>query len=238
MSEQINRARSDLKNQFEAKMEYLESLEELSNSSAYRCEDGDWEFLEKFGILFKKYFSHLNDTHLKEASVDLLKKWSAKLDNWRDSERISYCNAFQKILVHLSEDQQSTEKNRTMVNLTLEKKLKNLELLVKQYCKNDEKLSSSFPETELQEFLSNEFEPSLNKLLDKITNITEFVLKYIRYFKDKEFIEAMDQCLSAFYKTVFDYTSEDVNKDHLASNYETLKILLFVSTERDLLDDF
>ena len=215
-------------------MEYLESLKELSNSSAYRCEDGeDWGFLEQYSKLFKKYFTQLHDSQLKKVSVELLENWisSNQLDNFIDAERISYSKAFQKIMNHIPSN--SSEKQRNDVMIELGKKLKPLEIVVNEYCENDTKLSS-IPKDGISVFYSTVLEPSLNIVLDKVTDITEFVLKYICFLKDKEFIQAINKALSAFYKTIFDCTSEDANRNYLAYNYETLRILLFLAGQSEL----
>jgi hypothetical protein len=106
------------------------------------------------------------------------------------------------------------------------------------YCKNDKIGESEIDPADFNLFYQRILEPSLHRLLDQIKSITQYLLINISHLKDKEFLEAIYDTLSAFDKTVFDSSSQEYNRDYLDSSYEILKILLFLSGPTfDITDD-
>ena len=227
-----------LQHQMEVKTSYIQELEDLKNSPSF-LETDDQELLTQYSQLIKKHFpldqkeSVLYDPILNQASKDLLDKWTEPMDSLVNQRSLLYSEAFKSILDHI-ECMKAAPNPTTQFN----EKLQELNLFLKDYQQVNQQLSK-FSGPEFYEFFDSHYDPKLKQLLDHISCMTQFFLVNISSLKEKStmMIVAIIQTIAAFNETVFDITSEDCNREYLESDYEILKILLFLANHTDCIDD-
>ncbi len=229
-----------LQHQMEVKTIYIQELEDLKNSPSFLETVEYQEFLKMFAQLIKKHFpldqkdSVLFDPILNQASKDLLDNWIKPMDKFIYQRFILYSEAFNSILDHI-ECLKITPSGKDL-SIQCNEKLEELNLLLKNYEQANEQISKvSGPK--FYEFFDSHYDPSLKQLLDHISYMTQFILVNISSLKQKWMIDTILKTINAFDKTVFDYTSEDSNREYLESNYEILKILLFLANHTDCIND-
>lgn len=223
-----------LKNQMELKVSYLQELQSLYENPLFHDMD-NCTFFETYSLLIKKHFQQkepiIYDPILIQASIDLLNQWSSSLDDFIDLPYVLYCKGFVNILKHIASRNMTTNSGK-ILSTAFDEKLQILDLFLKEYHEADHKISK-LSGKDFSDFYNKELDPKLHQLLDQIADLSQFALENMSHINEKFMLEAIRKTLSVFNETVFDSTSKDCNREYLDSNYEVLKILLFLSDNKE-----